>query len=174
MNTKDLSGIAIVITMKLQNTVGNQIRRDQKKVNYRKSRLIPRKIKETIHSLKNPNHIDKISCMLPEIWLIITASVKLYCLITLICLIILISHIAQLYLIHKFYCFCPVCIFSLSMSGIIIYVTRWGEKYLPKHSPIKHTCSWCDKLIVLWRLNRRAKIFLRISNRNTIFYLLKE
>ena len=31
------------------------------------SRLIPRKIRETIHSLKNPNHNDKISDMLPEI-----------------------------------------------------------------------------------------------------------
>ena len=40
---------------------------DQKKVVDRESRLIPRKIKETIHSLKNPNHINKISYMLPEI-----------------------------------------------------------------------------------------------------------
>ena len=42
----------------------------QKKVIDRKSRLIPWKIKETIHSLKNPNHINKLSYMLPEIWLI--------------------------------------------------------------------------------------------------------
>ena len=42
---------------------------DQKKVIDRESRLIPRKIKETIHSLKNPNHINKISYMLTEIWL---------------------------------------------------------------------------------------------------------
>ena len=42
---------------------------DQKKVIDRKSRLIPRKIKETIHSLKNPNHIIKTFYMLPEIWL---------------------------------------------------------------------------------------------------------
>ena len=42
---------------------------DQKKVIDRESRLIPRKIKETIHSLKNPNHINKIFYMLPEIWL---------------------------------------------------------------------------------------------------------
>ena len=42
---------------------------DQKKVVDRESRLTPRKIKETIHSLKNPNHINKISYMLPEIWL---------------------------------------------------------------------------------------------------------
>ena len=42
---------------------------DQKKVIDRESRLIPRKIKETIHSLKNHNHINKISYMLPEIWL---------------------------------------------------------------------------------------------------------
>ena len=33
------------------------------------------------------------------------ASVKVYCLISLICPIILISHIAQLLLIRKFYCF---------------------------------------------------------------------
>ena len=31
---------------------------DQKKVVDRESRLIPRKVKETLHSLKNPNHID--------------------------------------------------------------------------------------------------------------------
>ena len=42
---------------------------DQKKVVDRESRLIPRKIDETIHSLKNPNHINKISSMIPEIWL---------------------------------------------------------------------------------------------------------
>ena len=43
---------------------------DQKKVIDSESRLIPRKIKETIHSLKNPNHINKISYMLPQIWLL--------------------------------------------------------------------------------------------------------
>ena len=42
---------------------------DQKKVIDRESRLIPRKIKETIHFLKNPNHINTISYTLPEIWL---------------------------------------------------------------------------------------------------------
>ena len=42
---------------------------DQKKVIDRKIRLILRKIKETIHSFKNPNHINKISPMLAEIWL---------------------------------------------------------------------------------------------------------
>ena len=42
---------------------------DQKKVIDRESRLIPRKIKETIDSLKNPNHINKIFYMLPDIWL---------------------------------------------------------------------------------------------------------
>ena len=40
---------------------------DQKKVIDTESRIIPRKIKETIHSLKNPNHVNKISYMLPEI-----------------------------------------------------------------------------------------------------------
>ena len=42
---------------------------DQMKVDDRAIRLIPRKIKETIHSLKNPNHINKIFFMLPEIWI---------------------------------------------------------------------------------------------------------
>ena len=41
----------------------------QKKVIVSESRLIPKKIKEIIHSLKNPNHIYKICYMLPEIWL---------------------------------------------------------------------------------------------------------
>ena len=40
---------------------------------------------------------------------------------------------------------------------------RWWEKYLPKRSLINHICSWRDKLIVLWRLSRQAKIFLRIG-----------
>ena len=40
----------------------------------------------------------------------------------------------------------------------------WWEKYLSKRSQIKHTCSWRDKLIALWTLNRQAKIFLRILN----------
>ena len=42
---------------------------DQKEVVDRESRLIPRKIKEIMHSLKNPNYINKISYMLLEIWL---------------------------------------------------------------------------------------------------------
>ena len=41
---------------------------DQKKVVDRESRLILRKIKETIHFLKNLYAIKKISYMLPEIW----------------------------------------------------------------------------------------------------------
>ena len=40
---------------------------DQKRVIDSKSRLILRKIKETLHSFKNPNHINKISYMVPEI-----------------------------------------------------------------------------------------------------------
>ena len=42
---------------------------DQKKVIDRESKLIPRKIKETTLSLKNSNLINKISYMLPKIWL---------------------------------------------------------------------------------------------------------
>ena len=56
-----------------------------------------------------------------------------------------------------------VCIFPLNMHDIIIYVARRWEKYLSKRHLIKHTCSWRDKLIVLWTLNRQAKIFLRVG-----------
>ena len=42
---------------------------DQEKVVDKESRLISRKIKETTNFLKNPNHINKISCKFPEIWL---------------------------------------------------------------------------------------------------------
>ena len=42
--------------------------RDQKKVVDREIKLIPMNIKETIHSLKNLNHINKVSYMFSEIW----------------------------------------------------------------------------------------------------------
>ena len=44
--------------------------RDQRKVVDRESRLILRKIKETVHSLNNPHYNDKISYMLPKMWLL--------------------------------------------------------------------------------------------------------
>ena len=72
MNTKDLSGIVVERRMKLLNTASqadHNFNWDQKKVIDRESKLIPRKIKETIDSLKNPNHVNKISDMLSEIWL---------------------------------------------------------------------------------------------------------
>ena len=40
----------------------------------------------------------------------------------------------------------------------------WSERYLSKCSLSKHTYSWCDKLTVLWKLNRRTKIVLRLSS----------
>ena len=40
---------------------------NQKKVINRGSRFIPRKIRAAIHSLKSPNHINKISYMLPDL-----------------------------------------------------------------------------------------------------------
>ena len=105
---------------------------------------------------------------------------KIYCLITLICTIILISHIVQLLLIRKFYCFrkgrhiyfkyarhnhlrCPM------MGEVSLVVSR---------SLLKHTCSWRDKLIVLWILSTQAKIFLRINDnfvrwRHTVFFKAK-
>ena len=56
---------------------------DQKKVNDRESRLIPRKVKEMIHFLKNPNHINKIWYMLLDIWL---SNLQLF-LVTYLCYI---------------------------------------------------------------------------------------
>ena len=69
---EDLSMIAIVIRIKLQNTLAKQIitlTGIRRKIKDRENRLIPRKIKETIHFLKNSNNIDKMSYMLSEIWL---------------------------------------------------------------------------------------------------------
>ena len=99
-------------------------------------------------------------------------SAKLYYLITLICLIILISHIAQLLLIRKFYCFCPGLHVSFKYvqpnhlrCPMMGEVFQFSLTYFssPKRSLIKHTCSWHDKLIVLWTLHREAKIFIHKS-----------
>ena len=69
MNTKDLSGIAIVKRLKHCWEADHNFSWDQKKFVDRESRLIPRKTKETIHSIKDLNHINKISYILPEICL---------------------------------------------------------------------------------------------------------
>ena len=45
-----------------------------------------------------------------------------------------------------------VRIFPLNMRNRIIYVARSWEKYFSKHSLVKHTCSWRDKLIALSQL----------------------
>ena len=66
---------------------------------------------------------------------------------------------SQIFCVH-FIVSVQVRIFPLNMRDIIIYVAQWWEKYLSKRSLIKHTCSWRDKVIVLWTLNRWAKIFL--------------
>ena len=44
-------------------------KRDWKKVVDRERRLFPRNYIEKIHYLKHPNHINKISNILSEIWL---------------------------------------------------------------------------------------------------------
>ena len=72
MNTKDLLEIATVKkneTAKHCWEADHNFSWDQKKVVDMESRLIPRKVKETIHYLKNPNHINKISHTFPAIWL---------------------------------------------------------------------------------------------------------
>ena len=46
------------------------------------------------------------------------------------------------------------------------YITLhfWYNKFITSWtSMFKHTCSWRDKLIVLWTLNRQAKICLRYT-----------
>ena len=92
----------------------------------------------------NPNHINKISYMVPEIWFpnwpyfLVTylchlrklntfTSPELYCLITLICKIILISHIAQLLLIRKFYCFRPGPHISFKYEHNHLHCPMMGE-----------------------------------------------
>ena len=72
MNTKDLLGIAITKKNEIAKhcwEAHHIISWDQKEVNDKERRLIPKKIKESIHSLKNPNHINKASYMFLEIWL---------------------------------------------------------------------------------------------------------
>ena len=75
------------------------------------------------------------------------ASVKIFCLITLICIIILISHIANFFLSVRFIVSVQLRIFPLNMRDIIIYVALWWEKYLSKRSLIKHSCSWRVNLL---------------------------
>ena len=58
------------------------------------------------------------------------------------------------------------------MRDIIIYVARWWEKCLSKRSPLKHTYSWHDKLIVLWIQNRQAKISLCIFDLMITYYYI--
>ena len=72
MKTKDLLGITIVKKNEIPKRcweVNCNFSWNQTKVVDRESKLIRRKIKEAIHLLKNPNHINKISYMLPDIWL---------------------------------------------------------------------------------------------------------
>ena len=66
MNTKDLS--------KEENAKqcweeDHNLNWDQNKIFDRESRLVFRKIKETINSSMNPNHINEISYILCGIWL---------------------------------------------------------------------------------------------------------
>ena len=76
----------------------------------------------------------------------------------------LISHIAQLHLIRKFYCFRKDRHIYCKYGRHNHLRCRWWEKYLSKCSPLKHTCSWHDKLIVLWILNRQAKYLYVYNN----------
>ena len=55
-------------------------------------------------------------------------------------------------------------------AKVLVVLARWWEKHLSKRNPLKHTCSWRDKLILLWILNRQAKIFLRIQHLSCLIY----
>ena len=71
MSTEDLPRITIVKKMKLRNTEKQitTLAGIRKKNVDRKNMLIPRKTKEAIYCLKNPNNINKNSFMLSQIWL---------------------------------------------------------------------------------------------------------
>ena len=62
INTRDLSRIE-------KNEIEEHYWEADYNFGWDQSRFIPRKIKEIINSLKNPNHIKKDSYMLSEIWL---------------------------------------------------------------------------------------------------------
>ena len=44
-------------------------------------------------------------------------------------------------------------------------VKKRGKSISRNVVSIKHTCFWCDELIILWTLNRQAELFLPISKR---------
>ena len=62
MKLKDLSRIAVAKRTKLKNCweADHNFSWDQKKIADKECRLISKKIRKTIHSFKNPNHINKL------------------------------------------------------------------------------------------------------------------
>ena len=171
MNTIDLLEIAIVSRMKLWNTVGKQITtlsEIRRKLSIGKADwFLGKLMKPDIFSRILITLTNFPTCFLKygfliygssylfiyftsvdsNQWnlgkLITFASVKLYCLIMLICPMTLISHIAQLLLICLIVSV-QVHIFLLNMPDIINYIARWWDKYLLKRSLIKYACSWRD------------------------------
>ena len=72
MNTKDLSGITIVKKNEIEKhcwEADSNFSLDQLKVVDKQSRLIPSKLKETMHSLKNSSHIKQNFLHASKIWL---------------------------------------------------------------------------------------------------------
>ena len=62
----------------------------------------------------------------------------------------------------KFCYFCP-CLHVFFKYMRHNYLCAWlWKKHLLKRSHIKLTCSWHEELIILWTLNRQAKIYLPI------------
>ena len=86
-------------------------------------------------------------------------SVKFYCQITLICQIILNSHIAQLLLIHKFYCLRPGPHICDIMRDIIT-----GEVSLENGRSISRNVAWLNILL------RDVMTLLYHYKKTTIFF----
>ena len=84
------------------------------------------------------------------------------------CLIILTSHIAQLLLISKFYCFRSDPHISFKYVGHNHLRCPMMGKYLSKRSLIKHTCSWRVNLLHYEQLQTNKQKLLSVYHFNDI------
>ena len=71
-----------------------------------------------------------------------------------------------------------VRIFPLNMRDIIIFAAQWWEKYLSKHSLLKHTCSWRDNLLYYEYWTDEQKYFhvkfVTVLNQSDLIILFAE
>ena len=98
-------------------------------------------------------------------------KVKVYCLITLICLIILISHIAQLFFIHKF-CFHPGRHISFKYARhnhLRFSLHCHNNKILPKDLQLKSRIKTERSKIILQRAGK-----LMLQERIHISHIIRD